>query len=194
MGDFALRLEARVKNDALVRAREQLGLSIIAVAEEMGISHQTYGVVERLQHYPKPEIQAKIIEFYRSHGIKLSPEQVFPDQLKSLKPQKKYVVFRAVPLEELTQRDVTLLPTDNTILEVDEKIQREDLNAAIEYALSTLRVRNADRHAEVIRMRFGLGQYERTHTLDEVAAVYKVTRERIRQMSAQSYQQKNTIL
>lgn len=42
------------------------------------------------------------------------------------------------------------------------------------------------REAEILRMRFGLDSYGRPHTLEEVGAVFKVTRERIRQIEAKS--------
>jgi RNA polymerase primary sigma factor len=43
-----------------------------------------------------------------------------------------------------------------------------------------------DREAEILRMRFGLASYGRSHTLEEVGVVFKVTRERIRQIESKA--------
>ena len=43
-----------------------------------------------------------------------------------------------------------------------------------------------DREAEVLKLRFGLGSYTRPYTLEEVGAIFKVTRERIRQIEVKA--------
>lgn len=186
--NFKVRLEARVKNDALIGAREQLGLTLRAVAEEIGISENLYGTYERMQRYPRPEVQAKIIEFYREHGIKLDETIIFPEELKSFQPKKKYVVFKNIPLAELTYRDTQLLSYDGEISEVEDKIQEEQTHARFMNVISTLK----EREAEVIKMRFGLdGHLPRT--LEEVGAIYNLSRERIRRIEAKALRKLNHI-
>ena len=58
-----------------------------------------------------------------------------------------------------------------------QMLLREELNEV----LSTL----SDREAKVLRLRFGLDD-GRTRTLEEVGRVFKVTRERIRQIEAKA--------
>jgi RNA polymerase primary sigma factor len=56
------------------------------------------------------------------------------------------------------------------------------LRGRVERVLTTLK----DREAEVLRLRFGLGIHDRPHTLEEVGIVFRVTRERIRQIEAKA--------
>jgi len=56
------------------------------------------------------------------------------------------------------------------------------LRRRVERVLGTLK----DREAEVLRLRFGLGTNDRAHTLEEVGTVFRVTRERIRQIEAKA--------
>jgi RNA polymerase primary sigma factor len=64
----------------------------------------------------------------------------------------------------------------------DEILLRADLRAKIEEALVTL----APREQTVIRMRFGLGDGMREHTLEEIARAFGVTRERVRQVEVKA--------
>ncbi len=56
------------------------------------------------------------------------------------------------------------------------------LREQVSRVLDTLK----EREAGVLRLRFGLGQYGRPHTLEEVGTVFKVTRERIRQIESKA--------
>ena len=62
-------------------------------------------------------------------------------------------------------------------LSTDSIISRATMNEKIEEALSSL----SDREEEILRMRFGIG-YDDSYTLDEIGNLYKLTRERIRQI------------
>ncbi len=62
-----------------------------------------------------------------------------------------------------------------------ERVIHQSLKEQIEEALKSL----TDREARVLKMRFGLGDGNE-HTLEEVGQIFKVTRERIRQIEAKA--------
>ncbi|MBI5060058.1 RNA polymerase sigma factor RpoD/SigA [candidate division KSB1 bacterium] len=75
---------------------------------------------------------------------------------------------------------------DNRLLDIvhndnqpppDSKLMQESLRQEIERALSTL----SEREAEVVRLYFGLGR-EHPLTLEEIGELFKLTRERVRQI------------
>jgi RNA polymerase primary sigma factor len=59
----------------------------------------------------------------------------------------------------------------------DHKIMNESLQNEIERSLSTLKYREAS----IIRLYYGLGD-STAHTLEEIGALYDLTRERVRQI------------
>jgi RNA polymerase primary sigma factor len=77
--------------------------------------------------------------------------------------------------DDLTVGDT--IPSE-TVDDPSESTERAQLRAAVERTLTDL----APRDQEILRMRFGIGEYTRQHTLEEVAGRMKVTRERVRQI------------
>ena len=60
--------------------------------------------------------------------------------------------------------------------------EQSDLRAALEKVLGSLTYRER----EIVKMRYGLGDDREAHTLEAVGRVFKVTRERIRQIEARA--------
>ena len=60
---FNVRLEARLKNAALINAREKLRLTGVKVAEGIGISQNYYNCIERLKSYPPKKLKKKSVNF-----------------------------------------------------------------------------------------------------------------------------------
>ena len=93
---FKLRLEARVKNGVLVKAREKLKMTAKEVAKQIGISMGTYHSVENMKNFPSEKIQEKICSFYNEKGYFLLEEDVFPKELKGLE-SKKQIAYKDIP-------------------------------------------------------------------------------------------------
>jgi RNA polymerase primary sigma factor len=75
------------------------------------------------------------------------------------------------------------LTVGDTIADTDENdpissTERSQLREVVEKTLNDL----PEREQEIVAMRFGIGQFDRIYTLEEVAEKMKVTRERVRQI------------
>jgi RNA polymerase primary sigma factor len=75
------------------------------------------------------------------------------------------------------------LTVGDTIADSDENdpissTERSQLREVVEKTLNDL----PEREQEIVAMRFGIGQFDRIYTLEEVAEKMKVTRERVRQI------------
>jgi RNA polymerase primary sigma factor len=70
---------------------------------------------------------------------------------------------------------------DDTVISPEEKIVTKYFREQMNFILDIL----TDREKEIIKLRFGLS-HEYPHTLEEVGQIFKVTRERIRQIEAKA--------
>ena len=182
---FNIRLEARLKNAELIRAREMAGLTAKEAAERIGISYVKYLNYESMIRYPSDEKQKNICDFYRSLGIFLFEEDVFPKELKELKLERKYIGEKTIPKVELLslstgEFDRKLLPVVKG--EVEKKVEHDELHAAINEVLSNFPYRQR----EIIKMRFGFDGKE-PKTLDEIGQIFNVTKTRIQQIEEKAF-------
>ena len=177
---FGIRLEARLKNAALVRAREQIKLPAVEVAKEIGIPYNSYLFYESMKKYPSKEAQEKICNFYRKRGVFLLEEDVFPEELKQI-TSKKYKIEREIPRHKLISlNDVSqrLLPYAK---DIEKTVYEQQMDEELDNVLKTL----TEREEKVIRLKFGFDDgYPRT--LEEIGQIFNVTPERIRQIESKA--------
>lgn len=174
---FAVRLEARLKNARLVNARESLGLTAKTVAEKIGIAPPSYSRYENMRTLPSPRVQEKICRFYRKKGVFLLEEDVFPEELRHVRPQKRYVAERTVPKEQLlslSYMNQRQLPACES--KVEESMNTIDLKTLIHEAMSSL----TSREAEVLRLRYL--EDDEPPSFEQLAERIGVSPERARQI------------
>ncbi|HLD07349.1 MAG TPA: sigma factor-like helix-turn-helix DNA-binding protein [Candidatus Nanoarchaeia archaeon] len=172
-GRFGIRLEARLKNAALVHAREQLGLSARKVAEQIGISYVQYLAYEGMRAFPSEQRQHQICDFYRNAGVFIFEDDVFPPQLRGNYFKRKYIAEAEVPPENL----IALSPCSQRLLPamrnaVEDRLTAEDFRTDLTDTLSVLSPREAD----IVRRYYGIGR--EPETLEEIGKVYSLTRGR----------------
>jgi transcriptional regulator with XRE-family HTH domain len=189
---FDLRLEARLKNAALVGAREELGLTARAAAEAIGISYPYYIGIEGMKSYPSQESQEKICNFYRSQGIFIFEEDVFPNELRRAKPRKmvtEAVIPRSnlIGLTEASHRH--LLPP----VSMEGEIEAREMKDAVEELLQRARAKFesykgmsrpsegiTEREEQIVRMYLGFDGEEKT--FGQIGDIFNMSLERIRQL------------
>lgn len=175
-GEFDIRLEARLKNGALVRAREELGLTAKAAAEGIGVSYQTYINCEGMKYFPSSQMAERICGFYRDQGVFMLEEDIFPEELRGVKKGKLIAERTVSRLELLSLGEAShrhLLPP----VTMGEEVEEGELKDSLENALNTLRPRDAS----ILRLYYGLGEQE-SMTLKEIGELIGVSTERVRSL------------
>lgn len=160
-----------LRNEAIVAGLERLGVNQAQLAEIAGVSPNTISAVARMQFRKVSE--AALLKVAIALGVDL--DTLAPSELRRESLTVKHELTREVPTRAL------LGIAQGTILleDKDAPMAAEEMRTAIDAVLDEL----APRERKVIRLRFGLGG-TREHTLEEVAKVLRVTRERVRQIEA----------
>ena len=175
---FPIRLESKLKNAALVRARERLGLGVREAAEQIGISYQFLLNYERMKKYPSPETQKKICDFYRKRESFLYEEDVFPESWRQFKPHGIYVHEERIPEEKLLA--LSSVSSQRLIAEtsaIDELTESEMLDRKVRLLYEAL-AKLSPRQQHILKARFGFEGKQKT--LEELGDELGVTRQRVR--------------
>jgi len=127
-------------------------------------------------------------ELVQSLGREPSPEEVAgkmettPDKVRQILKIAQEPISLETPIGEERDSHLGDFIEDKDVVSPANAAAYMLLREQVGRVLDTLK----DREAEVLKLRFGLGSYSRPHTLEEVGAIFKVTRERIRQIEAKA--------
>lgn len=180
----------KIKHAALRRAVKEVG-SQSALARLLGVHVSTMGRWCNLQECPLKEPRGSWTEQrltkLHDHLLLLtgqSMEELFPQELRdqcnrNTSPLKfeRDMKVRTLALADYRDRETARL----TLEDPAEICDTMGLVDALDAALDTL----SDREGEIIKLRYGLGGGA-SHTLEEVAHIFKLTKERVRQIEAKA--------
>ena len=159
------------KNFRLIKTRENKNLLQKDIAEKTEISIQMYRNYESMRDKPKQETKQKIAQV-----LKRSIKYLFPKNIES-----HY-------LEDKLSRDiydnyqkVDSQPEISSRVNIHESIDKKNLIELIGKGLNYLK----DKERKIIELRFGI-KNNRAHTLEEIGGIYRVSRERIRQIESRA--------
>ena len=172
-----IRATMNLRNNAMIEARKRLGFSQMDVAALTGISVSFISTLERLQ-FPKNYWEARILLI--ADTLEIKPDEVMPKDLVGQTIKNNY--FNIVDISsknlilycEARQKRALIMAPDELLEKVDEI---KNLNECIE----DLPIREK----QIIKLKFGLDG-ESPHTLEETGRLFKVTKERVRQVEAKA--------
>lgn len=166
--------QVKAKNGIMLAAMRKHGMNNKRAAEYIGVSPTVFGLWLGMKGYPKclTERQAAALEAFCESSI----EEIFPEESRCRELHEADKQFYA-----FVEMDPTALLTANQRMNLidgpGEIFRIEDLRDRVESAVSCL----TEREAKVFHMR-----QEQHLGLDEAAAVFGVTRERVRQIETKA--------
>lgn len=167
---FNLRLEARLKNAALMKARESLHLTAKEASEKMGVPYYSLLGYEGLRSYPPPATQKKICDFYRSRDAFIMEEDAFPQELRGIRV-RKLVREKEIPrsdLLSLSDAGMRMLPSAGGIAELEEKIDAARVRDDINRVLSRMQ----PKRVMYLRLRYGID--DGTGDIDKIRRQFSI--------------------
>lgn len=174
---FEVGIKQTLYHKQLRKMREALNMSQPEFAEAVDMSLPLYRQIELLQRFPS-EAQAEMIASY----LDVDTRWLFPEWSASITD-----IARQYPREgSVTITPLMLASPEVLKLETEHSPEEAaDRGILSERVAKFLEVINP-RQQKIVRMRFGISPYEKTHTLEEVAQEFGCTRERVRQLEAKA--------
>ena len=165
-----LRAELRVRNNSIIAARQELGFSQKKLAEVSGVS------MPHIQNLEKLDYSGGVAQYLAAEKLAgfldLEIEDIYPEALAGVAFPSSIVRYeerRGLELAEALARHHELpSPSDEEDV-VKEAVLRQ--MEGLEY-----------REREVLKLRFGLSGNGGPYTLEETAKIFRITRDRVRQI------------
>jgi len=153
-----------------------------AIAEHSRTIHIPVHVVELI--YKMKRIARRM---YQEHGLEVLPEQLASEvglpkeRVVELLNMAEQPISLDAPVADDEQYHLADMLEDMSMMGPADQVSQQLLRDYIEKAMAVL----TPRERRIIEMRYGL-QDDHYHTLDEVSAEFKLTRERIRQIEVKA--------
>lgn len=172
--DNLLSLRLVIHHTRLVNSRKHMKLNQTQVSKITGIKISRLHLLESAKANPKKDEIDELCCLYQ-----VAPEVLFPDIVKGaidlglLHADCRRKIWGK---QEILRQTVT----DNGLQENEmiRQANRRFLTQSVENILNTLDKKSR----KVIECRFGLGEFDQSHTLEETAEYLDITSERVRQI------------
>lgn len=171
---------AKIRNGLLLRYRTDHGLTQAGAAHLCGVSQTSWSSIECLRFGRRDLRWGQIKKVADFLGV--SPDDICPPELRDKSVHLEAIAFREARVSALLGYEACKhqeLPSPHDEVALVERGGL--LHGAIEKCLSALN----QRQRRVVELRFGLKDNHR-HTLQEIAVLFDVTRERVRQIETKA--------
>jgi len=187
---FLITIRSQPKHGTLYAAAKAAG-SVKSLAAEMGCSSASVCNWINLRDYPKSIFRnghaqrRKRIDSALRQVVGIGLEECWPKELREFIDKTrnlKSLIFEQtedVPLPRLTTAMERRLTYE---ADQDRGLKQEEARERINQTLKTLTYRER----EIVKLRYGINENGVSYTLEEVAHVFKVSRERIRQTESKA--------
>ena len=170
---FEVAFVGRLKHGKLYKLLREKGWSQAELARQLGVPQMAVSNWMLLKDYPRnEEVLRKLMELTGESPFDLFPQFMREDDWRTHRAElpREWALIREVEVKQLLGGKVLALPSAE-----DEYAARE-LEERVRESLRFL----TQREAEILRMRFGIGEPD--HTLDELSEKLGIGRERVRQL------------
>ena len=164
-----IRATLKLRNDAMIAARETRGWSQKKLSEESGVDFLRVIAIEKLDFtHPNVVNDAEII----ATTIGVDKDEILSEGSVGKMIENQHIrVVEPEMVHLLINSPSRILPAP------DEDASMSEMKEVVTKSLDQL----SYREREILKLRFGLGENEgMTYTLEECARIFRVTRERIR--------------
>lgn len=168
-----LRATTKVRNDAMISARERLGMNQGALAKASGVPNSAVYDLEKLV-YRRTNIEEEAMKI--AIFLKIQVDDIYSPELKGTGVQTEFKQVKEVDPENLISAANKL-----QIEGPDIDLERKEMKEAVYSALDDLTFKER----EIIKHRYKLDGYKFL-TLDECGKLFKVRRERVSQLEAKA--------
>ena len=176
MDNFSVGIQHRIFNNEVRKRRIELGLTQLQLGQLVEMGSQTIGHIESFKKYPTRDEGERIAE-----ALGTTPQQLFPQWLELFKPKRTtFTTEHQADERILAYTNSPMMITDG-MENFECTLEKEIIGKKIHEVLNTI----TDREKKILSLRFGL-EGDTPMTLEEVGAMFGVTRERIREIEAKA--------
>jgi RNA polymerase sigma factor (sigma-70 family) len=172
----------KIKNDAVICAREKLGLTQIGLDKAIGIGKGTICAIENfrlIQIKTTHSCVKKISDFLNLPIEEVAPPDLCGEEFQTQFEQVINIQAKALLEYKNHSRDRLVLPSPA------EEIEKNDMVEYFTRLLDDNMHKLTFREREVIKLRYGING-DNSYTLAEVGRIFKVTKDRVRQVEAKA--------